>query len=161
MITNLLCTVGTSLLINLRAVCANNDTQKRYGIQQEQIDALKGPLQNGDVNSIATILLDCDPSAMICGAEVNSITSMVEHGYCTDNVNLYFLHSETSDGQMVADILCAYYGKRAKSVIVIGLQELDTRMFRTLGTAQPGEGDVQYHPQLRCSFLRHQRYGWL
>lgn len=132
MITNLLCTVGTSLLFNLNSVCDSNATEKN-GIRQDQIDALKQPIQNGDVESIASILLDCNPNAMICGAEINSIASMETIGYCADNCQLFFLHSATPDGQLVASVLSAYYGRRAEPCEVIGLQDKDTRMFRTIG----------------------------
>lgn len=91
----LLCTIGTSLLGNL----------KRLGEEHIAHQAFV----REDYAQVAKALLKESPTARLCGAEVNSITSIVNSGHLYECMHLVFLVSDTPEAQIIAGILQHYY----------------------------------------------------
>ena len=125
----LLCTIGTSLLYpNLSNL-----------IREEQTDAIRAALAQAysDKNwqEVATQLRNINPTDRLCGAEINSVTDLlaqrvVERGY------LHLFHSETDDGEAIAQILQSYFTKEGWQVKIHCVRDLrdDTpNLFRTHG----------------------------
>jgi putative CRISPR-associated protein (TIGR02619 family) len=77
------------------------------------------------------------PTDRRCGAEINSIQSLIDTGRVPADVGLQFFHSQTPDGQRVAETLVQYYRWRGhapvESIEVEDLQDEDPRRFRTRG----------------------------
>src|SRR5438067_1197944 len=98
----LVCTVGTSLF-----------RPNLEGLKKELLDgtirADRRPLAEayraGVWPAVARALNDLPPAERLCGAEINSIASMVEKGYVPADCGLFFLHSDTDDGRHIAAIL--------------------------------------------------------
>lgn len=86
----LICTVGTSLLGNLRR-------------NQEEALAKKNWQQ------LVFWLLDLPNTARECGAEINSIASICNQKFLTNTFRLILLISETEDGKVIGEILRRYY----------------------------------------------------
>src|SRR5262249_11595371 len=76
-------------------------------------------------------------SERLCGAEINSVASMIDKGYLPADCGLYFFHSATADGRKIATILRSYYRARGHSPVeaveVTDLQDEDPKRFRTRG----------------------------
>lgn len=89
----LICTVGTSFLNNLKR--ADESVQEAVTNQNWQ--------------QIVLFLLTQKNSNRICGAEVNSITSIFEKGLLESRKHLILLVSETPDGKNTGDVLKRYY----------------------------------------------------
>ena len=75
----LICTVGTSLFNNLK-----------YGEE-----SIKQVFESKNWNQLALLLLEQENSARICGAEINSITSICNKNLMTSKIRLIFLVSDT------------------------------------------------------------------
>jgi putative CRISPR-associated protein (TIGR02619 family) len=89
-----------------------------------------------DWTAVAAELGQLPATDRICGAEINSIASMIEHGHVRPDCGLFFLHSDTADGRSIAAILKCYFDARhapVESVAVTDLQDVDPRRFRTKG----------------------------
>lgn len=122
----LICTVGTSLLSNAR--------------RQEE-SPLHACAARGDWAGIAAELLRLPPEHRECGAEINSIASMVRGGWLPERTRLLLLVSDTPDGRDTGEILTAYFHSPAcpvgfgntAAVTVAGLQDSDPRAFRNKG----------------------------
>ncbi len=80
------------------------------------------------------------PHDRLCGAEINSIASLIERKYAQPKCGLYFMHSETEQGRQVVEVLCEYYRslghEPVKAIEVKDLQDDDPRRFRTKGLRQ-------------------------
>ena len=100
--TILICTVGTSLINNLRRL----DPQ----------DPIHQALDRQDWQDIATRLLEKPNSDRLCGAEINSITSIVKEALLSQFDRLIFLVSDTDDGRNTGAILQAYYAHASNPV---------------------------------------------
>ena len=120
---HLLCTVGTSLFNNLQALGAGHGlaracAEKRWGDVAAELARLPGEDRT-------------------CGAEINSIASMIAKGYFRGDGGLFFFHSATDDGRAIAGILREYYRGRGhapvEAVEVPDLQDADAKRFRTKG----------------------------
>ncbi|MDW8266603.1 MAG: putative CRISPR-associated protein [Gemmataceae bacterium] len=130
----LICTVGTSLFR------PNLETIKRDLADSRIRDDLK-PLaqayQQGDMPAVAYELSRLSPSDRLCGAEINSIASMIDKHYVTADCGLFFLHSDTDDGRNIAAILKKYYQSKGHAPVetleVPDLQDQDPKRFRTKG----------------------------
>lgn len=76
------------------------------------------------------------PSDRPCGAEINSIDSLLRKGHVADNVGLFFFHSDTDDGRAIGGLLRDYFRERGHSpsdmVQIDGLNNVP-RSFRTHG----------------------------
>jgi putative CRISPR-associated protein (TIGR02619 family) len=130
----LICTVGTSLfqpnLENLRKELCNNTIKDKYKL-------LAKFYENKNLKGIASELSRLDANDRICGAEINSIASIIDKAYIRNNCGLFFLHSDTQDGHQIATILKEYYLLREHSPVetvqVTDLQDDDPKRFRTKG----------------------------
>lgn len=120
----LICTVGTSLITNLR-----RDT------------ALHHYLESQNTKALVTFLLETSPDDRICGAEINSIHSILKGKHLKKAGTLIFLISDTEDGKFTGQILRQYYMNsknpdRFAEVdirIVGGLTADDPNLFRNTG----------------------------
>ncbi|WP_428937270.1 putative CRISPR-associated protein [Fontivita pretiosa] len=144
----LICTVGTSLFKpNLEGLPTPDGytawaekTRKQGELDPPSLDAvntLRAAFAKKDLRVISATLLRLSPAARICGAEVNSIASMIDKNYVPPDCGLFFLHSDTDDGRSIAAILKSYYDSRGHSpvetILVPDLQDQDPKRFRTKG----------------------------
>ncbi|SHJ85059.1 putative CRISPR-associated protein [Desulfofundulus thermosubterraneus] len=78
-----------------------------------------------------------DGQDRLCGAEINSITNLVQRGYFdSNNARIVFCHSMTEDGRNVALILMEYFslsGYETESYEIQDLHDADPGLFRTRG----------------------------
>lgn len=89
----MICTVGRSLLSNF-----------------ERADAtLK---DNFSHERILDELLQMDPSNKKCGAEINSINSIIKQGAVDDRLHLVFLVSDTDEGNKIGMLLKDYFSSK-------------------------------------------------
>ncbi len=130
----LICTVGTSLFQpNLEALkkdLANDRLKPEYR-------PLAEAYQRGDWPGVAKAMHALPADDRVCGAEINSIASMVEKQYIPADCGLFFLHSSTDKGRDIAAILRHYYRDKGhapvETVEVEDLQDEDPKRFRTKG----------------------------
>ncbi len=109
----LICTVGTSLLGNLRA---------------------KGCDLNNEI-ALVKELKKLDPADKLLGAEINSNHSILQKG-CLEPEKLFLCVSDTPDGEATGRILQSYYRdlfKRVQILKIVGLQSGDAKRFRNHG----------------------------
>jgi putative CRISPR-associated protein (TIGR02619 family) len=130
----LICTVGTSLF---RPNLEGLKKDLTDGKIRDDLKPLAQAYQQHNWPAVARELAQLSPSERTCGAEINSIASMIDKGYVVPNCGLFFLHSDTDDGRSIAAILKSYYqGKRHAPVATIevpDLQDQDPKRFRTKG----------------------------
>jgi putative CRISPR-associated protein (TIGR02619 family) len=130
----LICTVGTSLF---RPNLEGLKKELAAGTIQDDLRSLAQAYQQHDWPALSRELARLPPSARTCGAEINSIASMIEKEYVPADCGLFFLHSDTPDGQSIAAILKSYYqGKGHTPVEIIDvpdLQDQEPKRFRTKG----------------------------
>jgi putative CRISPR-associated protein (TIGR02619 family) len=146
--TILICTVGTSLFKpNLEGLPSPDgysawaERARRQGELDppslEAVNALREAYASKDPRPIAAALLRLSPASRTCGAEINSIASMVQKEYVPADCGLFFLHSDTADGRNIAAILEAYYQAKGhapvETIDVPDLQDQDPKRFRTKG----------------------------
>jgi len=96
----LICTVGTSLLNNLKYA-------------QEPI---KEVFESKNWHQLALLLLDKANTDRLCGAEINSITSICNKNLLAQRIRLILLVSDTDDGKNTGDLLKLYYDNRKNSL---------------------------------------------
>ncbi len=130
----LICTVGTSLFRpNLEGL---TKAAAGTGLAEDLLRLARG-YQQRDWPAVAGELARLPASDRTCGAEINSIASMIAKGYIPGDCGLFFLHSDTEDGHSIAAVLKSYYQAKGHSpvetVVVRDLQEQDPRRFRTRG----------------------------
>ena len=121
----LICTVGTSLLNNLKYA----------------EDAIKQVFEEQNWNKLALLLLERKNSDRLCGAEINSITSICEKGLLAQRIRLIFLVSDTEEGKKTGELLKLYYNNthnplRFEFVDVRkleGLRDDNVKMFKQQG----------------------------
>ena len=126
----LICTVGTSLfssnLANLRPDDPNPARR-----------ALAACYAEGDWIAVAEGLAAIPSTDRLCGAEINSLSSLFAHDAADPKANLFFCHSATTDGRAIAAILRDYYRRAGHAVVeareIEGLQDVDPKLFRTKG----------------------------
>lgn len=109
----LISTVGTSLFSNIRS-----NYSEDMGISQEQHQRLKQLLDNHNLEQLAKELSKIQPSARICGAEINSIHEAI-HRRKINLEHLHFFVSDTEEGKKTGKLLDNY-------VIEYGLDNLKT-----------------------------------
>jgi len=133
----LICTVGTSLL---RPNLEGLKGQLEKGTLPSQRRRLAEAYAQGDWSGVAQELAALPESDRLCGAEINSIASMIEKGYVEPQCGLYFLYSQTEQGRRVADVLQRYYRRRGHQPVealeVADLQDEDPKRFRRKGLRQ-------------------------
>lgn len=133
----LLCTVGTSLFRpNLEGLKSALTTGK---VPPER-RALAEAYAQQNWAAVAQHLTSVDAHARLCGAEINSIASLLQHKYIAQDCGLFFLHSDTPDGLAIATILQQYYRATGHGLVetvnVTDLQDQDPKRFRTKGLRQ-------------------------
>lgn len=109
----LICTVGTSLFNNLR----NGE------------EAIKQAFETKNWNQLALLLLEQKNTSRICGAEINSITSICNRNLLTSKIRLIFLVSDTEDGKNTGKLLKLYYDNKNNP---LHFEEVDTRVLTGL-----------------------------
>ena len=130
----LLCTVGTSLFR------PNLETLKRE-LQNGQLGEDRRQLAEAylraDWAGVALALNDISAEERVCGAEINSVASMIQRGHAPPDCGVLLLHSATENGHAVSLILEQYYKARGHSPVerieVPDLQDEDAKRFRTHG----------------------------
>lgn len=122
----LVCTVGTSLIGNI--------------IRSNDLD-LKKCYEENNSQGIAVELCRHAPDDRLCGAEINSINSIIEKCHLTSRGALKLLVSDTDEGQFIGRVLCQYY-KSSKNKsrfevadfeVIEGLNDVDVNRFRNEG----------------------------
>lgn len=91
----LICTVGTSLFTNIDRL--------------EPTDPLKIEKEKRNWVGLTNELLKKSCDDKVCGAEINSITSLVKKGYLDKRHKLYLLVSDTDKGKETGEVLKRYY----------------------------------------------------
>jgi putative CRISPR-associated protein (TIGR02619 family) len=130
----LICTVGTSLFRpNLEGIKRDLAEAKI----RDDLRPLAEAYQQHDWPAVARELVRLPPSERLCGAEINSIASMIHKEYVPADCGLFFLHSDTDDGRSIAAILKHYYQGKGhapvETIDVPDLQDQDPKRFRTKG----------------------------
>jgi putative CRISPR-associated protein (TIGR02619 family) len=125
-----ICTVGASLFRpNLAGLRADDPEPNRQ--------ALALAYAAGDWEAVAAGLGTHGPTDRLCGAEINSLASLVAKGYAAADANLVFCHSDTANGQAIGRILEVYFRRAGHSSVqartITDLQDRDARLFRTRG----------------------------
>jgi len=138
--TILLCTVGTSLL-----------DRENFG-GKRTVNAVT------DWQAITTDLSGAAPTDRACGAEVNSVASLVKHDYVPWNAGIYLFHSDTEAGRQIANVLQTYFTNSGHSPVVVvpvaDLQDDDPKRFRTKGLRNLAKaicGKVRDHSAAACA----------
>lgn len=125
----LLCTIGTSLLRpNLIDLTKEPQTD-------ETLKALAKAYLAENWLAVAIELGNIDPTARLCGAEINSVTDLLKQGLIEQGY-LHLFYSETDDGETIAEILGHYFqraGWQVHTHCVEGLRDNDPKAFRTTG----------------------------
>jgi putative CRISPR-associated protein (TIGR02619 family) len=122
----LICTVGTSLKSNLAWL--DEARVANY-------------LRDGNAKGLALWLLQKDPGDRLCGAEINSVVSVIKKGHLRATRKLILLVSDTADGLFLGRTLKQYFDHatnphRFQAVEVhtlTGLTDSDPQQFRTEG----------------------------
>lgn len=122
----LICTVGTSLKGNLASA------------KDRKFAELLG---QGNVKGIALELSAIEADDRLTGAEINSITSIIKKGLLSSREHLYLLLSDTDDGELIGNILKAYYERHqnpcafehVQSRVIKGLSDQSPHRFKTEG----------------------------
>jgi len=121
----LICTVGTSLLNNLKH--SDGDIKQAFDSQNWQ--------------QLSLLLLKGRNSDRICGAEINSITSICNKNLLTIKNKLVFLVSDTEDGKNTGNLLKLYYDNSKNPIkfeqvviyVLSGLRDDDVKAFKQEG----------------------------
>lgn len=130
--STVICTVGTSLFSNLSRLTG----QIESGVADAGLQKLADAYEEKDWKAVAGELSRIDPAERICGAEINSLASLVGKGYAAADCRIFFLHSDTGDGHAIAGILkkvSSFHGQAAEAVCIQDLQDEDPKRFRTKG----------------------------
>ena len=119
----LICTVGTSLFANLK----HDDAEPN--------PAMAEAYARRRWKDVAARLRGIEPTARLCGAEINSVSDLLTHSY-VEKGRLHLLVSETSDGENIGAVLKEYFkadGWCADARKIDGLRDDDPGAFRTRG----------------------------
>lgn len=130
----LLCTLGTSLF---RPNLERLKREVQEGTLREDWLSLSEAYTRGDWSAVALALTRIPASERVCGAEINSVASMIQRGHASADCGLVLFHSATADGRNVGLILERYYKAQGHSPVerieVPDLQDEDAKRFRTQG----------------------------
>ena len=122
----LICTVGTNLFGNLRR--AEGEIKEAFETENRQ--------------KLSRLLLEQNNSDRLCGAEINSITSICNKNLLDARMRLIFLVSDTEDGRKIGEILKLYYENSKNPLhfdilveyrVLAGLRDDDVKVFRQQG----------------------------
>lgn len=111
---SIICTVGASIKANLKGLGLENE------FESENYEKLVNYFLN----------FEKDPEeARELGAEINSTVSILKRGYLDERKNIYFLVSDTKDGERIGNILKGYFQNvknfNFENVEVIKIKRLD------------------------------------
>ena len=124
----LICTLGTSLFGNLRRLAETPQSDSNR-------EALARAYSSGDWTGVSSRLVNIPPTEQICGAEINSVEILSSNQ--VEPVNLHLLHSDTTDGRVIADVLQSYFRAHGWQKVYChsleGLRDDDPKRFRTEG----------------------------
>ncbi|MDW8197189.1 MAG: putative CRISPR-associated protein [Gemmataceae bacterium] len=130
----LICTVGTSLF---RPNLEGLKKEDQEGKIRDDLRPLAEAYRQRRWAEVAQGLATLSPSDRLCGAEINSIASLIDKQHVPADCGLFFLHSDTDDGRNIATILQYYYRSRGHAPVetigVSDLQDQDPKRFRTQG----------------------------
>ncbi|KKD39599.1 MAG: putative CRISPR-associated protein [Limnoraphis robusta] len=121
----LICTVGTSLLNNLK----------------RSEESILSAVMAKNWHQVALLLLEKANTDRLCGAEINSITSICKKRLLAQYLRLIFLVSDTEDGRNTGALLKLYYENRQNPLqfeqvevkVLKGLRDDDVYAFKTQG----------------------------
>lgn len=121
----LICTVGTSLFGNIKNV----------------EETIKKAFESKNWNQLALLLLEQKNTDRVCGAEINSITSICSKNLLTSRIRLIFLVSDTEDGKNIGQVLKLYYNNQRNPLkfedvdfrVLEGLRDDDIKAFKQQG----------------------------
>lgn len=163
----LLCTVGTSLffpnLAGLRKALADDGAKpdEKKAVKPALVpvaERLATAYEAKDWSAVAAGLNELPLTERLCGAEVNSLASLIANDYAPANCGIYFFHSDTPDGKNIADVLVRLYAARGHSPVaavpVPDLQDQDPKRFRTKGLRNLAKllcGKVREHSAEACA----------
>jgi len=122
----LVCTVGTSLKTNL---------------EKSEEAGIRSALEQKNVKGLSLELLNQSPEDRLCGAEINSITSIIKQGHLNNKRRLVYLVSDTEDGKFLGQVLTQYYEnhnnpyqfQKVEFHPLEGLADATPKRFRTEG----------------------------
>ena len=142
----LLCTVGTSLFAsnlkplkqNLWDDAAKPDDKKSVKPSLRPVaEKLAAAFEAKDWAAVGRHLAELPQTERLCGAEVNSVASLVANGYAPKDAGIFLFHSDTDDGRDIAAVLVeafrAHGHTPVEAVCVPDLQDKDPKRFRTKG----------------------------
>ncbi|GIW05633.1 MAG: hypothetical protein KatS3mg060_0438 [Dehalococcoidia bacterium] len=124
-----ICTVGTSLLTNLRTAPASPPANW---------SVIQSAYQGREWRRLGRELAALDPRDRLCGAEINTLEEIRAKSWIEPR-RLIFLVSDTDDGRAMGNVLEAYCQTRrdlavqAHSVVVEGLQDARPSEFKSRG----------------------------
>lgn len=122
----LLCTVGTSLFGNLGRLSEESpDKPPNWRVLRQAYD-------KGEWKKLARELVSLDPTARVCGAEINTIAEMRKKDRLTLE-RIIFLVSDTPDGKNTGKVLQAYCKERTD----LGLRAVDYDVIEQLQDKRP------------------------
>lgn len=126
MVDTLICTVGTSLVAN-----AEKNSKSEPGQY----------VKDRNVQGAISELLKIDADRRICGAEINSIFSIVKKKHINNMSRCVFLVSDSPEGRFMGKVLKGYTGSNKSQLhfenseynIIEGLSSDDINKFRNVG----------------------------
>ena len=122
----LICTVGTSLFGNLGRLSEKTpDSPPNWR-------AIRQAFDSGEWNKLARELATLDPTARLCGAEINTIAEIGKKGRLALE-RIFFLVSDTPDGKNTGKLLQAYCNQRTD----LGLRAADYDVIEQLQDERP------------------------
>ena len=113
----LICTVGTSLLTNIKGL------ERMENLPQDKQEIYEAYM-SGNYEKLAKLLLKLDPKERICGAEINTIEEAKKKKWL-DIENIVFLVSDTKDGEITGNLLKSYYSKRKDMNVEVYVEKVE------------------------------------
>ena len=141
-IDTLICTVGTSLLGNIRRLPNDQTTMKDKLIIKDDasqyayrvnVQKIQKAYAEGRWASLGRALTAIPDDDILSGAEISSITSLYKKGKVNPR-RIVFLVSDTEDGQTLAEVMKAYYDERSRE---LGLNQVTYHRIEKLQDKQP------------------------
>jgi putative CRISPR-associated protein (TIGR02619 family) len=125
----LICTLGTSLLFGVGRS------------EEPEFESLRMAKNAKNWQQLALMLLELKNTDRICGAEINSITSILQEKLLDRQERIIFLVSDTDDGKYTGEVLKYYYQNKKNSLcftnvevrVLEGLRDDDVQKFQQQG----------------------------
>ena len=137
-------TVGTSLFYPNMATLPDESSYDSWLRRQPESDRsylhyhdlvrpLKDAFTNGQWSLLATLLRRLPPESRLLGAEINSIYELQRAKLIAENPFLYFLYSDTKDGENIASVLQEFYNGKITPIRLSGLDDQNPDRFQSYG----------------------------